>query len=432
MSGTLLHHGHVRLINAASEHGSVVIGLTTDEEVLAHKGYRAELSYDERREILLALENVAEVVPTPWLISEELLDQYQIELLVHGDDNSNDISPGRLLILPRTAGVSSNELRERATAALVEQANHTLMLTPGPAAALYEHSAALRPVFGRGDDNYGAIAEAVDQWVREKSGQDEVITMQGSATMGLELAVRAFARGRCLLIDTGYYADRLAHFMPAGASLERVAYEELESTSGFCDWVLACYTETSCAFKADIEHLRAQADRLGAKLFLDATASIGLEEKHELADAMAFSSCKGLFGMTGAAFVAFKSGLEPEESANDYYFGLTTQRNHGVTGPYHAICSLYGVMSVHDKLLERVRASKKKTLELWSQYIADTSHQPLLCTYLEAQVEALDKDVVLYTPRSNLSGSVLCHLGEIWKDGVELDTRIKVIPHDRD
>ena len=34
---------------------------------------------------------------------------------------------------------------------------------------------------------------------------------------------------------------------------------------------------------------------------LDATASIGLESGHEQAEILAYSSCKGLFGLTGAA-----------------------------------------------------------------------------------------------------------------------------------
>ena len=33
MSATLIHHGHVRLLKKASELGTVVVALTTDEEV---------------------------------------------------------------------------------------------------------------------------------------------------------------------------------------------------------------------------------------------------------------------------------------------------------------------------------------------------------------------------------------------------------------
>ena len=33
MSATLIHHGHVRLLREASKLGSVIVGLTTDEEI---------------------------------------------------------------------------------------------------------------------------------------------------------------------------------------------------------------------------------------------------------------------------------------------------------------------------------------------------------------------------------------------------------------
>ena len=42
---------------------------------------------------------------------------------------------------------------------------------------------------------------------------------------------------------------------------------------------------------------------------LDATASIGLEKDHELADVLSFSSCKGLFGLTGACFICFNVNI---------------------------------------------------------------------------------------------------------------------------
>ena len=128
MSATLLHHGHVRLIRQARQHGEVVVGLTSDAEVQCHKGYTPELSFAERKEILEALADVSAVVETPWLITEEVLNEHRIDLLVHGDDNSNAISADRLLMLPRTAGVSSTQLRQRATASLVAIQNRKLIL----------------------------------------------------------------------------------------------------------------------------------------------------------------------------------------------------------------------------------------------------------------------------------------------------------------
>ena len=114
MSATLLHHGHVRLIKEASLKGTVIIALTTDEEILSKKGYQPELSYEYREEILLSIRYVDEVVPSPWLIDELFLESHNIDYLVHGHDNSNPINKKKLIILPRTEGISSSLLRERA------------------------------------------------------------------------------------------------------------------------------------------------------------------------------------------------------------------------------------------------------------------------------------------------------------------------------
>jgi glycerol-3-phosphate cytidylyltransferase len=113
MSATLLHHGHIRILKAAKALGTVVVALTRDKEILAKKGYRPALSYAQRREILEAIRYVDEVVPSPWLLDEPFLDRHRIDLLVHGQDNVNPISPRRLVVLPRTRGISGQLLRRR-------------------------------------------------------------------------------------------------------------------------------------------------------------------------------------------------------------------------------------------------------------------------------------------------------------------------------
>ena len=119
MSATLLHHGHIRLLKKAAELGSVVVALTTDDEVKKTKGYTPELSYDQRKELLEAIRYVDEVVPSTWLIDEAFLDKHRCDLLVHGHDNSNHIPPERLAIFPRTDGISSSDLRERVLDCLI-------------------------------------------------------------------------------------------------------------------------------------------------------------------------------------------------------------------------------------------------------------------------------------------------------------------------
>ena len=114
MSATLIHHGHVRLLRQAHMHGHVVVALTTDEEIEIKKGYKPEINFHHRKEILEAIRYVDEVVPSPWLLNQSFLEEHRIALLVHGDDNLNQISPEKLLIFPRTNGVSSTLLRQRA------------------------------------------------------------------------------------------------------------------------------------------------------------------------------------------------------------------------------------------------------------------------------------------------------------------------------
>ncbi len=121
MSATLIHHGHVRLLKQARAHGHVIVALTTDDEIEKKKGYVPEIAFEHRKEILEALRYVDEVVPSPWLLDQPFLDRHRIDLLVHGDDNSNLIDHDKLLIFPRTAGISSTQLRQRASQILKDK-----------------------------------------------------------------------------------------------------------------------------------------------------------------------------------------------------------------------------------------------------------------------------------------------------------------------
>ena len=113
MSCTLLHHGHIRLLKKAAELGKVVVALTTDDEILMKKGYTPELSFEERKEILLAIKYVSEVIPSKWLLDDAYIIENQIDVLVHGDDNSNNIIACKITIFNRTSGISSSDLRKR-------------------------------------------------------------------------------------------------------------------------------------------------------------------------------------------------------------------------------------------------------------------------------------------------------------------------------
>ena len=62
MSGDLIHHGHMNVIQKARELGEVIIGLHTDEAVASY--WRVPfLSYEERKQIIENISGVTAVVP---------------------------------------------------------------------------------------------------------------------------------------------------------------------------------------------------------------------------------------------------------------------------------------------------------------------------------------------------------------------------------
>jgi 2-aminoethylphosphonate-pyruvate transaminase len=296
--------------------------------------------------------------------------------------------------------------------------NRKAILTPGPGSLLPENLIGIVPCFGRGDPEYQAIETRVLTSLRRMTGHERIARMQGSASLALEIAIRNFVAGRTLLIDTGYYAQRLAGFCRSAlshgaiSSLDVVPFSACESVHGYYDWIVTVFTETSTGLLNDIRNMRALAERVGARLMVDATGSIGLQDGHELANVIAYSSCKGLFGLTGASFVAYNS--EPEVEETSFFLSLTTHVEHKVTGPYHAICALDQVLSRHSDLRESVRIGKDVFCKRFAdRLVRPADKQPLLCTLLRGTVKPLDDYVVLYQPRSIEPGtSVVCHIGE--------------------
>ena len=97
LSFTLPHHGHMRLLKQAKKLGKVIVGLTTDKEVLKYKGYIPELNYDQRKEILQSIKYVDEIIPSAWLVTNDYLEKNNIDYLFHGQDNSNPVNPKKLI-----------------------------------------------------------------------------------------------------------------------------------------------------------------------------------------------------------------------------------------------------------------------------------------------------------------------------------------------
>jgi aspartate aminotransferase-like enzyme len=304
--------------------------------------------------------------------------------------------------------------------AFVEKRNaEKYLFTAGPAALLPENLTGLRPCFGRGDEDYAAVERRVMGALQKMSGHANVARMQGSASLALEVMALNFLYGRVLVVQSGYYSQRL--FSMANSSMRRLdqvkevhvaKWDELDKLAGKFDWIFACYTETSCGLKLPVEMLRATAERLSARLMLDATASIGLEPRHELADVIAYSSCKGLFGLTGAAFVAYHD--VPTVEVDSFYLSMDSHTGKMMTGPYHAIASLDDVLAKHSELSGAVNENKRAFTKRMNRYLTrPQEQQPVLCTHVSCKITSKDKRAILYAPRTDFGGSVVCHLGEV-------------------
>ncbi len=296
------------------------------------------------------------------------------------------------------------------------------LFTAGPASLLVENLTSLQPCFGRGDQQYQQIEDRVMANLRAMTGHQHLVRLQGSATLALEIALRNFLTGRVLVVNSGFYAQRLLEMALAirgparddgGISeVHSLSLDEITTFDGRADWVVACYTETSAGLRLPITDLHALARRTGAQLLVDSTASIGLEPGHEQADVIAYSSCKGLFGLTGAAFIG--SHRLPQRPVQSFYLNHTTHRERRITGPYHAILSLADVLPRHEEFRYSVMANKQRCLALMKEHLCVPSQwQPLLCTRLNRRVRALDPRSILYESRLPQAGSIICHLGEV-------------------
>lgn len=291
------------------------------------------------------------------------------------------------------------------------------IFTPGPGPLLEENILGLGPAFGRGDSQYEMTESTVMNKLAEMSGLQKLVRFQGSGSLAVEVMVSNFIFGKVLLVDTGFYSKRIEMMLSnlQGSAIKTIVvapYESIEQVYGRYDWVIACVTETSRGSLQSIKSLRKLSDRLQAKLALDAVASFGLENDHELADVFAFSSCKGLFGFTGAGFVAYDT--DPQNHVNSFNLSITTHLSKSMTGPYHAIQSLSCVLPIHKDFKQAVIVNKRKFADIAKGRIPlEPARQPLLCTRITGKITSSSLLPILYEPRETTTDSIVSHLGEI-------------------
>ena len=120
----ILHRGHLNILTQAAALGELTVGIMTDRGVEAAKGIRPILSLTEREAQIRSLPFVTDVVHYTDVDQRPLYEELKIDVVVQGDDwlhtaDRTDVlayvraNGMRLVLLPRTDGISTSEIRRR-------------------------------------------------------------------------------------------------------------------------------------------------------------------------------------------------------------------------------------------------------------------------------------------------------------------------------
>lgn len=115
----MFHIGHLKLIKAAKALGDIlIVGVNSDELVKEYKGHYPLLCWEDRSAVVEACKYVDVVIKTSSLEKDDLLENLDVDILVHGDEKRIKgeefmIKRGRRVVhFPYTEGRSSSILRK--------------------------------------------------------------------------------------------------------------------------------------------------------------------------------------------------------------------------------------------------------------------------------------------------------------------------------
>jgi len=328
MSATIIHHGHIRLLKKASKHGKVIVGLTSDKEIKTKKGYTPELDFKHRKEVLEAIRYVDEVVETPWLLTDATLTQYNIDLLVHGDDNSNHIKKEKLLIFPRTKGISSTKMRENTMKVVAQKFQRNVLLNPGPATTTHSvKMAQVVPDICPREYEFGDLMEYVSKELTKIVATPKKYTtvlFGGSGTAVVEATISSVVPHdkTVLIVNNGAYGKRMCQI----AQAYDMNYIEFESSpikplnlkklkkvikeNKTISHLAVIHNETTTGLLNSLDDLGTIAKKYNLEFIVDAMSSyaaIPIDMKKQNIHYLLASSNKNIQGMAGIGFVIAKT-----------------------------------------------------------------------------------------------------------------------------
>lgn len=120
----MFHIGHLKLLqNAKQLCDYLIVGVSTDENVINYKNKKPIICFNERIEIVKSIKYVDEVVPQASMNKLEAWEKLHFNVLFHGSDWQNSEMYNKLteefskigvdvVFLPHTQGISSTLLSE--------------------------------------------------------------------------------------------------------------------------------------------------------------------------------------------------------------------------------------------------------------------------------------------------------------------------------
>ena len=121
----MFHIGHLNILKQAKDLCDfLIVGVSTDENVVSYKGKRPVIPFEDRIKIVEAIKYVDKVVPQRNMNKVQAWHDLHFDVLFHGDDWKNSKMYDDLIqefkkvnvdvvFLKHTDGISSSELRNK-------------------------------------------------------------------------------------------------------------------------------------------------------------------------------------------------------------------------------------------------------------------------------------------------------------------------------
>jgi glycerol-3-phosphate cytidylyltransferase len=120
----LMHFGHLNILKKAKALGSyLIVGVSTDSLIARYKGLKPIICFTDRVSIIKELKCVDKVIKQEKFFDIKQLKQYNIDIIVLGDDWKNKSFPAldkclkelniKMIYVPYTKRLSTSKIKEK-------------------------------------------------------------------------------------------------------------------------------------------------------------------------------------------------------------------------------------------------------------------------------------------------------------------------------